>query len=283
MANWLEYFFGGKSPPQIAPPPPKNADYPTTNEAIDAVKQGYGYGSGNEPYIEGKRAVIYDEPSSFRSRDNQLENIIGQGATDTDLTRFGKLAELDKIRLLHAQAALAANRNPITATGYDPQQIGLQTKNRPTTVAGLYSPEQDRAWVNVANSNADLTPPSTAAHESTHRGLEYMGRDRFGMSDKELALVAEARKLKGELPDEESVVRYIMATQMGNPEQGRGDEADRLRQKALNQFRQKSYYFAGDPTSTAQLPDSINAEAKLRRLEEIAIEQRKNRRPGGPR
>jgi hypothetical protein len=248
MANWLDYFFGGKPPPQIAPPPPTNAPYPSQADALHAIEQGYGYGSGNEPYINAQRAEIYDRRSP-----SDLSAAIGADTTNTDLTRFRNLADLNRVQTTHAQAALAANRNPIAALGYDPQKIGLQTSMAPTTVAGAYSPDQDRTWVNVNNPGSASTP----VHESIHRGLEQLRQTS-----------PEARELLKKLPhDEENIVRYIMATQMGDPEQGKGDVADKQRERALNMFKQQAYFF----------------DEPMKRITELAAEARKNRRPGGPR
>jgi hypothetical protein len=277
MANWLEYFFGGgkeKQPAQIADKAEPLFAFPSKEDARFALQQGLGYGSGYEPYIEGKRAHVYDRPYT-----GEESAVLAAPSENLDLTQYRNLSELGKINTLHAQTALAVNRNPIAALGYDPHQVNLQTKiDEPLTHGGMYSRDQDRTWVNVEGSDI----PSSATHEAIHRGLYKVAEKEPWMNEVQKAQADEARKLLKELPGQEDIVRYTMAEKLGDPELDTGPISNEQRQSALNKFRQRSYYF-GASGGRAPMPEDISAEGKLRRLEELAAEQRKNRRPGGPR
>lgn len=277
MANWLDYFFGGKEkssqPAQIADKAEPLYAFPSKEDARYALNQGLGYGSGFEPYIEGKRAQVYDRPYTGGESE-----VVAAPSENLDLTQYRNLSELGKINTLHAQTALAANRSPLAALGYDPHQVNLQTKiNEPMTHGGMYSRDQDRTWVNVEGSDI----PSSATHEAIHRGLYKVGEKEPWMTPEQGKVADEARSLVRGFGSQEDVVRKIMADRMGDPELDTGPEANRQRERALNKFRMNSYFFGG--SGGLPVPEATSWEGQLRRLEELAAEAKKNWRPGGPR
>lgn len=249
---------GGSASPEPITAPPLSS-YPSTADAQYAIAQGFGYGTGNEPYIEGKRANIYDRPQT-----GNLEAAINAPASSVDLTKFKNVDELNKVRTLYAQGALAANRSPIAAYGFDPNRTALQTKLGPSTIGGGYDPKSDRVYTNVAEGEV----PYNIVHESTHRGLTRLMNPGEDASEDQKRIATEAASIFKTFPDQETIVRYLMAKKAGDPELGSGDFGDRQRQRSLN-------YFLGDWTKEQQ--------KRLDRLEELAAEAHKNQRPGGPR
>jgi hypothetical protein len=229
--------------------PPLNR-YPSTDDAQYAIQQGFGYGTGNEPYIQGQRAQMYNWPMV-----GDLGDVIAAPSSNVDLTQFKNIDQLNKVKTLMAQGALAANRSAIATLGFDPQQANLQTKLGDTNIAGATDPETGRMFVNVREGRE----PSTIVHESIHRGLNQLQTN------------PEAADLMKQLPNQEMIVRYVMDKTMGNPEQGTGEAADAQREKSLR-------YFFGE-----NAPDGFDNRKRLDRLEEIAANMHKDRRPGGPR
>lgn len=224
----------------------KASGYPTVEDAQYAIKQGLGYGSGNEPYINSEKAQI-----KVGGLLKDLGDMINSPAENVDLTKFGNIDQRAKVATLFAQGALAANRSAIASVGFKPDNTDLSTNLPPLTVGGAYDPETNKVWMNIEKG----VKPSTVVHESIHRGLAELRKE-----------VPEARKLIATLPNEEYVVRYMMATKMGNPEEGRGSIADEQRSKALALFKLDPKYV-----------ETVD------KIEELAAEYRKNKRPGGPR
>jgi hypothetical protein len=110
------------------------------------------------------------------------------------------------------QAALATNRIPLAALGFDPNTIAFDTMLGGSNVAGAYSPNKDSIF-----STLNDRDPSTPVHESIHRGIEHLRKDPSLES-----------VFKG-LPSEEMLVRHLMATQAGDPEKegGKASKAQR--------------------------------------------------------
>lgn len=217
--------------------------YPDWIDAKRAIDAGFGYGTGLEPYVQAEVARVYKSAGAGRP-----EDVIKATTTNEDLTKISNLGLRNQVGVLFAQGALAANRSAIATLGFDPTKINLQTKMGPSTLGGFYVPDEDKTWVNVVRGNE-----SAMVHESVHRGLKMLTE----RSD-------EASKILDTLP-EETVVRYLMYKTMGDPEgtQGNIDARQREQGKALE-----------------KQPDVIN---KLKRLEEIAADLRKEQRPRGPR
>lgn len=160
----------------------------------------------------------------------------------------------EKIGTAYAQAALAANRSAISTLGFDPTHIGLDTKTGPATIGGAFSPSQDKIWANVVKGNE-----SSIVHESIHRGFDYLRKNS-----------PEAKEILSKMP-EENLVRYMMYKTMGDPEGKQGEIDAKQRQDAIDRF--EKFQFGEYP----KWKDNLN------RLEEIAAELHKEKRPRGPR
>lgn len=224
----------------------KSTDYPNEQDAKNAIQQGFGYGTGSEPYIDAKVARIKTEGLI-----RDLGKMIDSKASNVDLTKLSNIDERAKIGTLYAQGALAVNRSAIATLGFKPDNTELSTGLGRLTTAGATDNETGKMWVNVAEGRR----PSTIVHESIHNGLDVL-RKRS----------PEAKEIMKKLPNEEYVVRYMMAKKMGNPEEGNGDLADKQIKTALSLFGLDDRY-----------------GKYVDQLEEIAAEVHKNQRPRGPR
>lgn len=222
--------------------------FPTQDDAKYAIENNFGYGTGLEPYIQAEVARIYKKNYA-----GELDAVLAQPTENADLTKISNLGLRERVGTVFAQAALAANRDPIATLGFDPSRMNLQVKMGDSNLAGFFDPEKDQIWMNAIEKNK-----STAVHESIHRGLEQLKQSS-----------PEAKEIMKKMP-EEYMVRYIMATTMGNPEEGKGSEADRQRKMGLDLFSGK------DTLSRENLKN-------LERLRELAAEAYKDRRPRGPR
>lgn len=238
--------------------------YPSVDDAREAVKYGFGYGTGNEPFIEGKRARIMGQTSSSgdftaRSAQGMSTEEAPKAANDERQSRMldlGRMSNWDvrqKLGPVFARAALAANRNPIAALGFDPNRSVMDVMMKNATVGGVYEPTADAIYANMSG-----TDPSSILHESIHRGIEKLRKN------------PEAAEILKRLPSEEYVVRWMMKTFAGDPEKGIGSISDKQRQTAVDMF--------GNDNGWG--PDY---RVRLAKLMEIAANMRKEQRPGGPR
>lgn len=232
------------------------ASYPTSADAAEALK--YGFGGGNprmDGYVTGQsaRVLAAPTPGGYKPISGAQIGDLGSltGAVDS-----GPSVNLSPAPFgmsdIFARAALAANRIPIAALGFDPGRMVVDTEMKNPTVGGAYSPENDGIYFSTPPGQTHSTP----VHESIHRGLEILRKDP-----------ANAEGFKNS-PDEETIVRYIMAKQAGDPEQGRGATGDRQRKNALTVY------------------DTLDSGRYARGLDQLtraAEEAIKNRRPGGPR
>lgn len=242
------------------------AHYPGDEELSAARDADFSYGTGNEAYMSGARQnALSNPPRPGRTR--EITGIPEGGAEISDVTnpRFGgsapgTVATADE----YGKAQLAVLRSPISALGYDPRHVNLDTKTGgETTIAGAYDPKQDNSY-----SNASFA--SNIVHESTHRGLEKL---------REAGVVPP--DLWNRLPKEEDIVRYIMALHMGDPEKGRGSSGDEQRAEALYKFGRS----VSDPQkydSTAS-PQAKQYRSAMNELTGIAATYYASQHPGGPR
>lgn len=178
--------------------------------------------------------------------------MINSPSKNVDLTKLSNIGDRAKIATLYAQGALAANRSAIALMGFDPTQTDLSVGVGKTNIAGAFDPTSGKIWM---NAETEGRAPSTIVHESIHKGLAKLK-----------SLAPEAKEIMKRLPNEELVVRYMMATKMGNPEEGTGDISDKQRKSALALFDIDKRYVKD-----------------LERLEELAAEARQTQRPRGPR
>lgn len=204
-------------------PAPKLENYPSSDDADYARKYDLGYGSGKEAYLNNQAARVLGHIASFppKPKDKVIPTAFvatsgaGMGLDeasklDGTLSKNLDLTEpkYDTIRKdigdTYMRAALAANRIPIAALGFDPSRMNsdLMIGGSPN-IAGAYSPDSDSIYVNHRPMMG-----STSLHESIHRGIELLKKAN-----------PEAGDLLRKIPsDEEYIVRHLMATQAGDPE-----------------------------------------------------------------
>lgn len=239
--------------------------YPSQDDARNALKYGFGYGTGNEPYIEAHRARIMgetDKGGNFTPRSG-AGMLLGQAIGAVDDEKLSRMIDLDKMENWHlkeklgttfTQAALAVNRNPIAALGFDPSRTVMDLVMKGANVGGAYEAKRDAIYANI-----DAADPSSVVHESIHRGIEKLRKDS-----------PEAKELLSRLPNEEYVVRWLMKDLAGDPEKGSGAVGDKQRDTAIAMIGNEGGWG----------PDY---RQRISRLMEIAATMRKDQRPGGPR
>lgn len=237
---------GGNAPPL--------EHYPTGEEA--AYAQRYGFGQGDprlDAYVQGQANRIMATPrrgggyTPFSGA--EIEDPVS-AVNELPMQHPAPFGTQD----VYARAALAANRIPIAKLGFDPGRMVQDVTPQETNIAGLYDPKQDAIYFHNPTGIR-----STPVHEAIHRGLEILRKDP-----------ANAELFKN-VPNEEYAVRYLMATQAGNPEQGTGDIADAQRANALRLYGDLDFYGGHGRKQTLDA---------LTRAAEEAI---KNRNPRGPR
>jgi len=252
MGNILSWLTGGAqatpSPPQMTPAPPMGA-YPNSDDVAFAKKAGFGYGNPAESFIEGKAAqVLKPDTDGMKIEDivKATKDPKSVSVIDTEKDPIaGK--QLDDV---YTKAALAVNRMPIAALGFEPRKAAMDVQLGKANLGGLYSPSEDTMWVNS-------TYPSALVHESTHRGINLLRGN------------PEAKQILGDMPNEEAIVRYLMAKQGGDDEKGLGGISDAQREGALYSFDK------GLRSNTYQ--------KNLQSLDKIAQDMIAKRNPRGPR
>jgi hypothetical protein len=168
---------------------------------------------------------------------------------------------------IYGQAQLGVLRSPIAALGFDPRAAALDTKTgKEVSLAGIYSPKSDNLYANVAF-------PSTLVHESVHRGLEKL---------RGAGVLTPA--LEKRLPEEEMIVRFIMSSEMGDPEKEHGANGSKQRNQSLMEFGRD----LKDPKAPGEwlVPSAKTQAAHLDALKELtdkAAAYYAKQRPGGPR
>lgn len=226
------------------------SNYPTQEDARKAIESGFGYGTGNEPYINAERGQVLS-PGAH----NLGEVFKGGFDKNVDLTKISNLGVRAKVGTALAQAALAANRNPIATLGFDPHRTLLDVSTEPehAMLAGAYRPVEDKIY---ANASPQLS--SAIVHESLHRGLEIMKSDPKG---KEML----GQLIRGD--DDERLVRYMMYKFAGDPENVPDKYPAQKRQRADGIKRY----------------DNPEDNKRIDKLMEIAADIHKEQRPRGPR
>lgn len=269
--------------PQVTLAPPL-ASYPSNEDAEYARKYGFGENS-NEPFLNNQATrvlgfankgiadlpvklkkgqtpaapVFIPESGAGRSLTNDLltaaddpsrSSIVGPQTNVIGVPKPELQGKLDNVMM---RAALAANRSPIAAAGFDPNKTVVDALIGQSTIGGAYLGSTDNIY---------SKPDDTIVHESTHRGLQKL-REQY--PDK-MAL------LEKELPNEETVVRWLMHSAAGDPE-----AADPTAKAGLAQ-RQDAINMFGDTNRFGK-----KNRVALDKMQELAIEHMKNRgRRAGP-
>ena len=146
-------------------------------------------------------------------------------------------------------AKLAADKSPVAALGMDLTKLHYSPPGSgpSLTARGAFNPQKDVKW-------ADSENPSTIVHESIHRGMNELRK----------AKPDDFQKIAGEWK-EEILTRALMLKYYGDVELAGMDET--IIQKQINPARKV----------LEKAPDV------LEKLERLAQEEIKNRKPMGPR
>lgn len=283
----LGFLKGGEQPPNVTLAPPLK-NYPTADDAAYAQKYGFGYDTGTQPYVDNQIARVIGgtmgrmKPPAKKGEPAIKEEIfypldtlsfakhygtnsatdVSTAAASEQTSRNLPLAKNPDIAKpmegAMARAALASNRNPLAALGFDPTHLAVDPYKvgEDVAIAGAYLPKTDTMYSNLAT--ATNSPGQAIVHESAHRGMNWL-REHYKPELDEI-------RNRLYLPDEESVVRYLQYKNSGDPEQNLGKLSDKQRQEAINIVEK-------NPRAAS----AVNA------LEELAIRAKKEKHPGGPR
>lgn len=264
-------------------------EYPTDFDAEEARRHGVGYGTIHEPYIDNKVAKVFGEvrsrttkggkgkPDKTESRfvaftpegqtvDTLLDAVNDRArSANIDLTKPEFKDVRDKIGLAYTKAAMAVEANPIAKLGYDPNLVMADVAGVKTNLSGAYRrPRLDKEGKEIPSTEgiyANLTDPSVLVHESIHRGVKLLESN------------PKAKELLDRLPGDgghEMLVRYMMVKHAGDPEKlAPSGKEDKQRKLALEIF-ENSYY-------GKERVDTMN------KLMDLAAEEVRKKRPGGPR
>jgi hypothetical protein len=235
LSTILGLFGRGEPKPELAP---MMGAYPNADDTARAKQFGAAYGSGHETLLE-----------TGRLRD--ATNLTGDLSSIARVAQASWPKESPAGAELLQSAHLASLRSAIMGLGFDPRRLTVDFGG-PKNLGGFFVPGQDMMWATARH-------PSAIAHESLHRGL-----DKLRKAD---VLSPEERFFLDK--DEESIVRYIMAKQMGNPEPGAGEFGDAQIKTAVDLFEKGIV--------------GSRYKKMLADIEGKAAEQIKQRRPGGPR
>jgi hypothetical protein len=214
MSEWFQSILNAfKAPREEVPQFPPNAPYPSREDLDLARRSGFGYETGNdEIYKTGPHTnvPVPSRGSGLRSLDEFFDKrIIPEMKNKRNLHRGRSVADMQ------LAAGLAANRSGITGLGYDPRRFSVDTRPTRANYGGLYAPNEDVGWVR-------LEDPSALTHEATHRGLAKL-REQDSPT---------ARKIDG--LDEELLVRHIMTSRMGDPEDT--EDQSEQRKQAIDRY-----------------------------------------------
>lgn len=252
---------------------PQLSSYPSQADADYARNYGFADNNIHEDYLNNNKARVLGGTQRFnvptqkgtgRSESREMfipesadglksKDIFGKGV-DVDLNKNPELQ--GDLRNTMMSAALAVNRSPIAAMGFDPSRTVMDTQIKNPSVAGIYSPDRDMAY--AAN-----VYPDAVVHESTHRGIQKL-REKYP---------EKVDHILGRMPPEEYVVRWLMNSKAGDPENIAGHTAGlEQRQIGIDNFGNPTYPRTGERNSEL-----------LKQLEEVAIQDRLTRsRRSGP-
>jgi len=280
--DYIASLFTGNPEPQPQaqgqpiPAAPPLAHFPTRNDAEEARKYGFGYGSGKEAYLNNEAARVmgqdlYIKPPGSDRPKNLFGYRSGAGMDDREATDLNNSKNLDltnpenaiakqAVDDLYMRAALAANRIPVAGLGFEPRRMQADVMINSPTVFGFQNPKEDSIYFNTNRSFEDPKSPynanGTPVHESIHRGLMLLRKN-----------YPEAQEILNKLPHEEYIVRHLMNTQAGNPEETIAGQSDgKHPQIALA----KAMFGKG------------HWDKEINRLNELAAQEIAKRHPAGP-
>ena len=200
-------------------------------------------------YTYGDRAdAVVGPEGRIKTTDNRtamLELNRDSGPEFADKTRPISRQQSDDLMA----AKLAADKSPIAALGMDLTRLQYSPPGAGPSLSarGAFSPSKDVMW-------ADGSAPSAIVHESIHRGMNELRKTK----------PEEFQKIAGEWK-EEILTRALMLKYYGDVEVAGTD--DTIVQKQINPARKV----------LEKAPDV------LEKLERLAQEEVKHRKPMGPR
>lgn len=212
-------------------------DYPTPEDAQNALENGADYGTGFETALrEGK--VI--DATGVKGDLDRIFKRLSKGKAKPD----------ERVVPLLTRALVATRRDPLAGLGFNPNKIAMEKSGEEFNLGGVYDPERD-----LVLTMSDT--PSAIVHESIHRGLQELLKSG-DLSDDEKKFINHGM-------NNELIVRYIMATKMGDVEGGQGPISKNQRDLAIIRF---DHY--------------LEDKAMLKSIEDKAAKLVAKRRPGGP-
>lgn len=199
--------------------------YPTRDDVIMARNYDLSYGTSFAPFARYDATVgqvpIGDVPDMM----NKEKGI--------NPAKFQRPMDTNTADQLYA-AWMAAQRSPVAALGFDPRRILTTPMPEPgkatlrLNVGGAYRPDEDVAWF-------DPRYPTSAVHESTHRGFKML-RD-IGSEDTPGGKGLPFNAI------EEPNVRAMMLRHYGPVEKGRGELVDKEVASAQSLLDRLPYQF----------------------------------------
>lgn len=249
--SWIGDLLFGPPPPKEITGDPKN-EYPTQEDVDLAEKSDNAYGKTYEPYVKDQVARVLgwsDKKGLFNPESAigmDFEKLLSEDTFKNNPVRNASTGGW------FAKAALAIARDPIATLGFDPSNTLVDVRSgSKTNIGGLTDINTGHMYVNEG---------SAIVHESIHNGLGKLAkrnpeayndiRQRTGLSD-------------------ENIVRYIMHTVMGNPEQGEGTTGDK-------QIKDAKWLF--EESTLADTHKKV-----LKKLQDLAADEIAKKHPGGPR
>jgi hypothetical protein len=166
---------------------------------------------------------------------------------------------------VYQRAALAANRSPISALGYDPSKFAMEFGNRETNLGGFYQPKNDEGWANAHYFE-------TLVHEATHRGLQELKNSDL--------LSPEARKFLDTKDNDELAVRHLMQKYAGVKVPTEAE--DKTASGSLERSADWSAKYGRDYSAQGPFSD-VPWKKRIEEIEQAAIKLNARKRPGGPR
>jgi hypothetical protein len=206
--------------------------FPDWRDTNFALRQGFAHARPDSPFLEGKK---YTKSPGTNLRDvlKVYQDTRGPKMPSVDVT--SDQAELlnqtsPGLSDLYARNALAAKRSALAQLGWDPSNTILNLNPESLVqkrgdhlyeTLGFHVPKTGQNWVNAYNHPDN---PGTMLHESIHRGISKLQEtgywdpawNDFGSP---LAKGHSERNPEGNAGhNNESVIRWLMKTKMGNPE-----------------------------------------------------------------
>lgn len=228
MAEILDQVLGwlrGTPPPTpdlgLAKAPPMTS-YPSNYDADYARNYGFGDNNEHEEYLNNQKIrVLGSTPTSKGTKRAtqafKMENGTGHSTEDLTDPKYSEVINLNNTPSINGvsnnlmmRAALAVNRSPIAAVGFDPSKVITNPllDRRMTNLGGQFDPATDYMYSTV-------WPDDSIVHESTHRGIQKL----FDAHPDQTKEILSRLPGSGAPDDTETIVRWLMKTKAANKEE----------------------------------------------------------------